>query len=63
MKAPAPRAVAELVRLPAVLSVPGDVLVGAATGALLGRLTSRAARPPPSPRPSPTPSLARPLGC
>ena len=30
MKAPAPRAVAELVRLPAVLSVPGDVLVGAA---------------------------------
>jgi len=30
VKAPAPRAVAELVRLPAVLSVPGDVLVGAA---------------------------------
>jgi len=27
---PAPQAVAELVRLPAVLSVPGDVLVGAA---------------------------------
>ena len=30
MRAPAPQAVAELVRLPAVLSVPGDVLVGAA---------------------------------
>ena len=30
MRAPAPHAVAELVRLPAVLSVPGDVLVGAA---------------------------------
>ena len=30
MRAPALRAVAELVRLPAVLSVPGDVLVGAA---------------------------------
>ncbi len=30
MKPPAPGAVAELVRLPAVLSVPGDVLVGAA---------------------------------
>ena len=30
VRAPAPRAVAELVRLPAVLSVPGDVLVGAA---------------------------------
>jgi hypothetical protein len=30
MSLPAPRAVAELVRLPAVLSVPGDVLVGAA---------------------------------
>ena len=30
MKGPAPGAVAELVRLPAVLSVPGDVLLGAA---------------------------------
>ena len=30
MRAPAPQAIAELVRLPAVLSVPGDVLVGAA---------------------------------
>jgi len=30
VKAPAPGAVAELVRLPAVLSVPGDVLLGAA---------------------------------
>jgi 4-hydroxybenzoate polyprenyltransferase len=28
---PAPQAIAELVRLPAVLSVPGDVLVGAAS--------------------------------
>jgi hypothetical protein len=30
VRAPAPQAIAELVRLPAVLSVPGDVLVGAA---------------------------------
>jgi hypothetical protein len=30
VRGPAPQAVAELVRLPAVLSVPGDVLVGAA---------------------------------
>ena len=30
LEAPEPRAVAELVRLPAVLSVPGDVLLGAA---------------------------------
>ena len=35
VKPPAPRAVAELVRLPAVLSVPGDVLVGAAASGQL----------------------------
>jgi 4-hydroxybenzoate polyprenyltransferase len=36
VNAPAPRAVAELVRLPAVLSVPGDVLVGAAASGQAG---------------------------
>jgi 4-hydroxybenzoate polyprenyltransferase len=43
---PAPGAVAELVRLPAVLSVPGDVLVGAAfdgRASDLGRATGMAA--------------------
>ncbi len=34
--APSPAAVAELVRLPAVLSVPGDVLLGAAAAGRLG---------------------------
>ena len=42
MRAPAPQAVAELVRLPAVLSVPGDVLVGAAASGQ-GRNVSRVA--------------------
>ena len=42
MRAPAPGAVAELVRLPAVLSVPGDVLLGAAASGQ-GRDLPRAA--------------------
>ncbi|HYI19005.1 MAG TPA: UbiA family prenyltransferase, partial [Solirubrobacteraceae bacterium] len=42
MRAPAPGAVAELVRLPAVLSVPGDVLLGAAASGQ-GRDVPRAA--------------------
>ena len=42
VRAPAPGAVAELVRLPAVLSVPGDVLLGAAASGQ-GRDVPRAA--------------------
>jgi len=41
------RAIAELVRAPAALSVPGDVLAGAAATAALGAITAAADAKPP----------------